>query len=171
MRLEIGCPKAGWLPVSLSIADQWFEFQASNVANDPLTELVMAAVWCLDDDSQLPSLALHLNRPYTEPDLRGVHFWSERAWHSLLTVKADVPNKVGLRFYENHHGGPSLDQIDFRTSTTAVFESLSAAEFAGNVYSSVSETLQFHAEKFGSKWRTPFPHGLLRDLSTMVRYL
>lgn len=174
MQLAIGCPRNGWLPVVLSIAGESDEFRASAVLNDPLTEFVTAALWCLDTEYQMPSDEAGLNPPHSWPEERGIHFWLEPEWHTLLLLKVKGSEDIRLRFYVNHQGGFQVDENDFRTSTRTIFGSESAIAFARVVYAAVSESLHANTQAYedANKRHWPgFPYGLLERLGTMVGYL
>lgn len=116
MQLAIGRPVSGWLPVSISIGGHSSSFLASGFVNDPLTEFIAPALWCLDTGYPMPVIEPWMNPPHSEFDARGIHFWLEPAWHSLLLLKVKGSDDIRLRFYVNHTGGLFVDEDDFRTS-------------------------------------------------------
>ena len=169
MQLAIGLPKSGWLPISISIEGQCFNFKASNVVNDPLSEFLAAAVWCLDADHQMPPVAQGCNSPCFSHKTRGVHFWMEPEWHTLLIHKQDVLNAIRLTFYVHHEGGLDVDDDDFRTSTKTYFESLTPIVFAHTVWLAISDAFNSDGiQRFKSDWGRPFSHDLLSDLAALV---
>ncbi len=64
-------PKFGWLPITLTLDDQSFTFDASGVLNDPVTELTVAVLKLLDG-----------------PTTEHIRFWLEPLWH-LLAFRTD----------------------------------------------------------------------------------
>lgn len=171
MEIVLGCPRniRSMLPLSISISGKCYRFYASRVLSDPLDELLAAAIWCLDCEYPFPPVDQYRNPPHSRVDARGCHFWREPAWHTLLLIRLQTSDKIGLRFYANHDGGLQVDEDDFRTSTELVIESLRAIEFAREVHRAITDIRRSSVGEFDKLcW---FPHGLLEDLDMMVRHL
>lgn len=64
--ITIGTPRHGWLPVELSIAGATYEFAASYVLHDPMSELATACLHLLNGT-----------------DIETVRFWLEPEWYVL----------------------------------------------------------------------------------------
>jgi len=161
------------LPVSLSIGDESFQFRASSVLNDPLMEFVTAALWCLDSGYEIPNPDYGVNPPYALPYERGIHFWLEPEWHSLLLLRVKNSDDIQHRFYENHRGGFGVGENEFMTSTRTICGSETAISFASAVHTAVTESLKSDPGAYENpkkNWHR-FPYRLLRDLEGMVRNL
>lgn len=71
-------PSHGWLPVQLRIDGKQFEFAASDVLNDPVSEIANACVQLLCGSTNLTT-----------------NWWLEPAWHTLKFEKQT--HNSGLR--------------------------------------------------------------------------
>lgn len=134
MKLEFEPFQVFSLTVSIQIADRHYRFWASNVVNDPLSELLMAAIWLVDPALPLPDLPARLNPPIADDDTRSVHFWREPAWHTLAIQKLDNATDVRFLFYEDHEGSLSVTPDDLRYSVHTAFDQSTIVEFARQVY-------------------------------------
>jgi hypothetical protein len=77
--LRLGTPSAGWLPITVRVGERVYETAASRVLNDPLDELVAAAVALRHDD----------------PLCASVRLWEEPAWKELrFTAERDEEDVV-----------------------------------------------------------------------------
>ena len=80
--LRLGTPSAGWLPITVRVGERVYETAASRVLNDPLDELVAAAVALRHDD----------------PLCASVRLWEEPAWKELrFTAERDEEDVVIAR--------------------------------------------------------------------------
>ena len=134
MQITIERPRHGWLPVSLDISNQQFEFRASSVVNDPPSEFLTVALWIVAPEQPLSDVSPNTNPPSADEDTRGVHFWLEPAWHTLLVQRLDNRTDVRLTFYQNHDGGLFVGPDDFRTSERTLFDRCSVYSFAHMIY-------------------------------------
>ena len=72
--ISIGEPRVGWLTASLRFDSQTYEFQFSDVANDPLTELAELGLSLLSDKYPMCSTT----------------FWLEPEGYELRASRADI---------------------------------------------------------------------------------
>lgn len=70
--IMFGMPRHGWLPVNLSISNKNYEFSASYILGDPVSDLTDAVFGLLKGDSSAT-----------------VRFWLEPEWNILALVRSN----------------------------------------------------------------------------------
>ncbi len=96
----------------------------------------MVALWLVAPGEPLPIVPPYLNQPFTDDDTRGVHFWLEPIWHTLLVQRLPNTDDVRLIFYEEHMGGLCVCPDDFRFSKQTLFDRVSVSRFVNLIYTS-----------------------------------
>jgi len=168
MDLKLDHPRHGWLPVSLTISGKLCQFRASNVVNDPLSKFLAVALWLAAPDEPLPEIPSSLNPPFTETDVRCIHFWLEPVWHTLLVQR--LPTRVRLVFYEDHPGALSVGPHDLRGSARTLFDRTSVSQFATTLYTSLASIRHGMAPAlYDQHWGRPFSEAHLKSLATSLQ--
>jgi hypothetical protein len=169
MNLAIAPPHHGWLPVTLEVDARQFSFGASNVVNDPASELLAAALWLAAPDNPLPPVNHNVNPPYVDDDVRGVHFWLEPVWHTLLIQRLDNGTDARFVFYDNHDGGLIIGPDNFRTSKQTLFDRLPISEFCIAVHQSLTDIADKMAPAlYDRHWGRPFSQSHLVRLGAVL---
>lgn len=70
-QIAIGQPHAGWLPLTISLAGEVYEYDASNVLNDPLAELAEAAASLVGAGPVRESIEIWLEPAYVHLQFEG----------------------------------------------------------------------------------------------------
>lgn len=99
-------PRNGWLPFRLSLGDCVIEDTASNVLNDPLAELIDAA---MSPPSRVASIR--------------ICFWLEPAGYALDLLQADEPDLSVLRLSYDDSFVPPMRHSDMTIKQEALLES------------------------------------------------
>jgi hypothetical protein len=87
--LRLGTPSAGWLPLAVRVGERVYETEASGVLNDPLDELVEAAVALRRDDRVCASVRL-----WEEPEWKELRFTAERGDEDVVIELVDTDRRV-----------------------------------------------------------------------------
>ena len=138
--ITFGVPEHGWLPVKLQLDGELFDFDASDVLNDPVTEIANAAVQLLRGFSRLTT-----------------NWWLEPHWNTLLmcasNTQSDLTITLGCLADENQCDPVSEHSVtlDLRGFCCIIHESLQALRG--------STTLAEYAADSG--WGRPFPQDKL----------
>jgi hypothetical protein len=167
MDLKLDIPHYGWLPLSITIFERQYQFGASNVVNDPLSEFLAVALWLVAPHEPLPDIGPNLNPPFTDDDVRGVHFWLEPVWHTLLVQRLQNRTHVRLLFHEDHEGGLFVGPDDFRYSELTLFDRISVSRFVHMISTSLASIRNnMSTQLYDRHWRHPFSDAHLRILAT-----
>ena len=87
--LRLGTPSAGWLPITVRVGGHVYETAASGVLNDPLDELVDAAVALRRDDRLCSSVRL-----WEEPAWKELRFTAERGDEDVVIELIDTDRRT-----------------------------------------------------------------------------
>jgi hypothetical protein len=87
--LKLGTPSAGWLPITIRVGERVYETAASSVLNDPLDELVDAAVALRRDDPLCASVRL-----WEEPAWKELRFTAERGDEDVVIELSDTDRRT-----------------------------------------------------------------------------
>ena len=171
MQLKLGAPRKGWLPVHIEIGGRYYDFRASHVVNDPISDFLTAAIWCVAPDYQIPLPRAGHNEPYTQELARSVHFWMEPVWHSLLVERHPTTTQIDLWFYSNHEGGLYVEEHHLNTAAITPSEQMPAADFSQLVFTAVDSATRLAGATFEHNWYAPVNYALLTDLQALVQQL
>lgn len=147
--ISFGTPRHGWLPTEIRIADEVISFAASNVLNDPVTELALGT----------RSL---LNGPTTAVS----RWWLEPAWHTLILEREPDSDQVCIQLYCDHleeRPGPSVQQFTTIAPVRVVCRGIakSLREMIGQAE---------RATGAGRRaWNSPFPEDTMTELYEALR--
>lgn len=150
MKIDLGPPHAGWLPVSLG-GDGWQEsLEASGVLGDPLRECLELARFALTSSSGIGRAQLWL-----EPDS-----------YLLEVIPSEGSVEVRVRWIPDHDGRlerePGRGRIEYS-------ERCSARELAQTLWAAAKRVRAHVVE--GGGWSYPFPDGLLREVFALLHAL
>ena len=140
-------PTHGWLPVELQLDDRCFEFAASDVLNDPVSEIANAGVQLLSGSTCLST-----------------NWWLEPSWHTLrLNTQSDKSNVTitfGYLADENQLNPESEHAIilNVREFCRAVLRSLR----------SLRQSIDLDEYASDSGWGKPFPDDKLELLHNLI---
>jgi len=87
--LRLGTPSAGWLPITVRVGERVYETAASGVLNDPLDELVDAAIALRRDDRLCASVRL-----WEEPAWKELRFRAERGDEVVVVELIDTDRRT-----------------------------------------------------------------------------
>jgi len=145
--IKFGAPKHGWLPVELQLNSERFEFEASDVLNDPVNEIANAGVQLLSGSSCVTT-----------------NWWLEPSWHTLKlntqTNNSSMTITFGYLADENHCNPESEHRItlDVRDFCRVVLRSLY----------SLRESVDVDEYASDSGWGKPFPDDKLESLHNLL---
>ena len=148
IQIAFRAPSNGWLPVELRIGDDRFEFAASSVLNDPVTEIANAGVQLLTGSSSLTT-----------------SWWLEPSWHtlSLNTEPNDSEVKITFSYMaDENRSNPESEH----TVTADIYE------FCQTLCQSLrSLRKSVVPQEFASRsgWGKPFPDDKLNLLRRLVK--
>ena len=140
-------PSHGWLPVKLRVGTERFDFAASDVLNDPVTELSNACVQLLSGSSQLTA-----------------NWWLEPAWHTLKFDKTPNNSELEITFGYLADENARNPESEYRTTVNTV-------EFCRSVASALESLLESTGhEEYSSEsgWAKPFPSDKMAILRSLI---
>lgn len=148
--LDIRDPRNGWVEVRLSFLGQDFELAASDVANDPISELAQVAIFLLSEESAP----------------RRATFWLEPEGYDLSAWRADGKTWLALRHSEDAF--TTLFEPVETLLEAPVGSIVVARELLRSLKDARADLVAAHEhirEKSFRGWRYPFPDDLVNQIS------
>ena len=149
LHLTFGEPKHGWLPVQIDLGNERCEFAASNVLNDPVHELALAA--------------LHVLR-YSE--LAVVSWWLESEWSSLVLEPRLAGESVLVSFREHHTDGRTESA---RRTLQAVAPTRSVCREIGRALRELLSRIGRDFYESSGAWNRSFPEEIVAEIYSELR--
>lgn len=147
--LKFGIPKYGSLSVEIFIGDVYCKFVASNVLNDPISELTDGI--------------LHILR-YS--DSATIGFWLEPDWHTLVLKPKLKSENLEITLYCNHNQEKFLltqNTLQIVAPTIKVCRCI-----ASSLRTLIYNIGRFYYEDFQG-WNREFPDSKIKEIYSVIR--